>query len=157
MPHHLAEFNIARLAHPLDALENAEFVAALDPINAIAEATPGFIWRLKDEEGASSSYVRIPEIDDPLVIVNYSVWADLESLRHFVTRSGHGAYLRRRRDWFETGSEPSTVCWWTPAGQIPSVAEAYRRLLGLRTSGPTPEGWPMNKPFAAPDEHAQAF
>jgi hypothetical protein len=146
----LAEFNIARLTHPLDDAESAEFVAALEPVNAIAEATPGFVWRLKDDDGQSSTYVTMPEIDDPLTIVNYSIWADLESLQHFVTRSGHGAYLRRRRDWFEPTDGPSTVCWWIPAGTIPDLSDAHRRLVHLRDNGPSETGWPLNSPMPAP-------
>lgn len=147
---HLAEFNIARLTYDLDAPENAEFVAALDPINAIAESSPGFVWRLVDESGASASYVEVPEIDDPKIIINYSIWEDLESLRHYVNKSGHGAYLRRRRDWFEPTPEATTVCWWIEEGERPTVSEAMKRLDGLRTNGPTPEGWPLNKPFTPP-------
>lgn len=147
--HHLAELNVARLRRPLDAIESAEFVAALDPINAIAEATPGFVWRLTDADGQSSTYVTVPEIDDPLVIVNYSVWRDLESFKHYVYKSGHASYLRRKNDWFEPMTQPSIVCWWTPVGTIPDVADAYARLQYLRTHGPTDRGWPPNKPISA--------
>ena len=148
--HQLAEFNIARLSHSLDDAQTAEFVAALEPINAIAEATPGFVWRLQDDDGQSSSYVRLPGMDDPLVIVNYSIWADLDSLQHFVNRSGHASYLRRRREWFEPADGPSTVCWWIPAGTIPDVSDAYGRLLHLRDNGRSENGWPLNKPMDAP-------
>jgi hypothetical protein len=148
--HQLAEFNIARLLHSLDDAETAEFVAALEPINAIAEATPGFVWRLQDDDGQSSSYVRLPGKDDPLVIVNYSIWADLDSLQHFVNRTGHASYLRRRRDWFEPADGPSTVCWWIPAGTIPDLSDAHARLLHLRKNGPSENGWLLNKPIDAP-------
>jgi hypothetical protein len=148
--HHLAQLNIGRLNHALDAPETAEFVAALEPINAIAESTPGFVWRLKDEAGLSSSFVPLEGNDDPLLIVNYSVWTDLDSFRHFVLKSGHGAYLRRRREWFQPSVEATAVCWWTPAGEIPPLAEAHRRLLRLRADGPSPEGWPLTKPIAPP-------
>jgi hypothetical protein len=148
--HHLAQLNIGRLHHPLDATESAEFAAALEPINAIAEVTPGFVWRLTDEAGASSSYVPLAGNDDPLLIVNYSVWADLESLKHFVLRSGHASYLRRRREWFQASEVATTVCWWTPAGDIPPLEEAHRRLLHLRAEGPSPEGWPLNHPVDQP-------
>ena len=151
MDYYLAELNVARLRHPLDAAETAEFVAALEPMNAIAEATPGFVWRLVDEDGQSSSFVAVPSIRDPLVIVNYSVWRDLESLKHYVYKSGHASYLRRKRDWFEPIREATTVCWWIPAGEIPDVAEAYRRLEHLREHGPSAEGWPPTSPFPVPD------
>lgn len=147
---HLAELNVARLRRPLDAPENAEFVAALEPINALAEATAGFVWRLTDDDGQSSSYVTLPEIGDPLVIVNYTIWQDLTSLRHFVRRSGHGMYLRRRREWFERPAAATTVCWWTPAGTIPGAGDAYRRLEQLRRHGPSVDGWPIDQPHAAP-------
>ncbi len=150
MQHHLAEYNIARLRRPLDDEENAEFVAALAPVNAIAEATPGFVWRLTDDEGGSSSYVRLPEIDDPLTIVNLSVWTDVDSLRHYVTRSGHGAYLRRRREWFDRSDEPVLVCWWLPVGELPDPSDGHRRLLHLRAHGPSDTGWTLSHPLPAP-------
>ena len=146
----LAEFNVARLRRPLDDAENAEFVAALDPVNAIAESSPGFVWRLVDDDGGSSSYVRVPGIDDPLLIVNMSVWTDVESLRHYVTRSGHAAYLRRRREWFERPDGPVVVCWWMPAGELPSPADGQRRLEHLRDHGPSAEGWHLHDPFPRP-------
>ena len=143
---HLAQLNIGRLNHPLDADETAEFNLALGPINALAEATPGFVWRLQDDDGQSSSFVRLPGEDDPLMIVNMSVWVDLESLKHFMFRSGHAMYLRRRREWFERSEEATSVCWWIPSGEIPDLADAHRRLLHLRANGPTATGWPVNDP-----------
>ncbi len=144
--HHVAQLNIARLHHPLDAPETAEFDAAIGPINALAEATPGLVWRLVDDDGASSSHVRLPGEDDPHVIVNMSVWLDLDSLRHFVHRSGHAMYLRRRREWFEGSAEATSVCWWIPEGELPDLADAHRRLLHLRAHGPTEVGWPLHDP-----------
>ena len=143
---HVAQLNIGRLHHPLDAEENAEFAAALGPINALAEATPGFVWRLVDDDGRSSSYVRLPGEDDPANVVNMSVWADLDSLKHFMYRSGHAIYLRRQREWFERSEVATSVCWWIPAGEIPDLADAHRRLEHLRLHGPTTEGWPVNSP-----------
>ena len=148
--HHLAELNIARLKRPLDAEETAEFVAALDPINLIAESSPGFVWRLTDDDGQPSSFVRVDEINDPLIIVNYSIWTDLESLKHYVYKSGHSSYLRRKNDWFEPMTQPAVVCWWVPAGTVPGVGDAYARLEHLRAHGPSEHGWPPNKPIAAP-------
>jgi Domain of unknown function (DUF3291) len=148
--YHLAEINVARLLRPLEHEETAEFVAALEPINAIAERTPGFVWRLTDEEGNSSSYVSLPGVDDPLLIVNYSIWEDLESLRHFMYRSGHSSYLRRRREWFEPPTEPTLACWWTLAGTIPELGEAYQRLQRLRRDGVSPEAWPLTDPQPSP-------
>lgn len=150
MTSHLAQLNIGRLDQPLDDEANAEFVAALGPVNELAESSPGFVWRLTDDDGRSSSYVRLPGEDDPLLVVNYSIWTDLESLRHFVYRSGHGSYLRRRREWFERPDEAMTVMWWIPAGEIPSLAEAYERLKELRLNGPTERAWSLSTTFPPP-------
>ena len=148
--HHLAQYNVGLLHNPLDHDATAEFVAALEPINAIAEASPGFVWRLQDESGASSSYVAVDGIDDPLFVVNFSVWTDLESLRHFMYKSGHASYLRRRTEWFESGQAATAVCWWIPAGVIPDVNDAQRRLELLRANGPSAEGWPLTRPEPPP-------
>lgn len=150
MAYHLAQFNIARLHQPMDSDESAEFVRALDPINMLADVTPGFVWRLQGDDGQPSSFMSFPEIDDPMMLVNYSIWTDLASFTHFVYRSGHGAYFRRRREWFAPSDEPQTVCWWIPAGEIPSVSDGHRRLMHLRAHGPSEEGWPPNHPFDPP-------
>ena len=144
MTHHLAEFNIARLRAPLDADDNAEFVAVLDAVNRIAEVSPGFVWRLTSDDDRSASYVQV--YDDPLLIVNFSVWTDLDSLRHYVYRSGHGAYFRRRKEWFDD-SGSALVCWWIPAGEFPSTDEAVARLARLQREGPSPEAFTFAKPF----------
>ncbi len=150
MDYHLAELNIARLRQPLDHPDTAEFVRALGPVNELAESTPGFVWRLVDDDGQSSSYVRLPGEDDPLLIVNYSIWEDVESLEHFMYRSGHHTYLRRRREWFEKATEPMVVMWWIPAGTIPTLAEAYDRLKLLRANGPTADAWTLSSKFPPP-------
>jgi Domain of unknown function (DUF3291) len=150
MAYHLAQFNIARLIEPLDAEESGEFVRALEPINMLADVTPGFVWRLKGEDGQPSSFMSFPEIDDSMMLVNYSIWTDLESFTHFVYRSGHGAYFRRRREWFAPSDQEQTVCWWVPAGEIPPASEGYERLMYLRQHGPSERGWPPNKPFDPP-------
>ncbi len=146
----LAQYNVGRIRNPLDHPDVAEFIAALDPINALAEASPGFVWRLTGEDGRSSSYVEVDGIDDPLLIVNYSIWNDLDSLKHFIHRSGHIAYLRRRLEWFEHSEEATSVAWWIPAATIPDVSEANRRLIHLREHGPTATGWPLTKPWPRP-------
>jgi hypothetical protein len=148
--YHLAQYNIGRLHRPLDHAETAEFIAALEPINQIAESSPGFVWRLTDDDGGSSSFVAVEGIDDPLLVVNYSIWTDLESLRHFMYKSGHASYLRRRTEWFEPANEATALCWWTPAGTIPHVDEAQRRLVQMRANGPSDQGWPLTKPLDPP-------
>lgn len=150
MDFQIAQCNVGRALEPLDHPDMVEFVAALEPINAIADTSPGFVWRLQDEDGQSSSYVDIPGNEDPLLLINYSIWEDIDSLLHFVNRTGHVAYLRRRREWFEKIDSPTSVAWWVSAGTIPDVGEAYRRVLHLQEHGPTEEAFPLTKPFPAP-------
>lgn len=144
----LAQFNVARLRQPLDHPATAEFVDALGPVNDVADSSPGFVWRLRDEAGQSSSYVVV--YDDPLMIVNFSVWETVQALRDFVFRSAHTPYLRRRREWFERAAEAYVVCWWVPVGTIPSVEEAVRRLEQLRREGSSDEVFGLRDARPAP-------
>ncbi len=154
--HHLAQINVGRLRFPLEAPETAEFVAALDPINQLAEASPGFVWRLTGDDGSSSSYVAVTGRDDPLEIVNYSIWQDLDSLKHFMHKTDHLGFLRRRREWFEVPTVAIAACWWIPAGTIPEVDEAYERLEHLRANGSTPTAWALNQPVPPPSSPSPA-
>jgi Domain of unknown function (DUF3291) len=148
MDFHFAELNVARLRLPLDAVETREFVSVLDAVNQIAEVSPGFVWRLQGEDNQASSYV--VAYDDPLVIVNLTVWTDVESLRHFTYRSGHGAYFRRRSEWFEPAANAHMVCWWIPVGNVPDLAGALRRLDDLNANGPSDNGFLFNTPLPKP-------
>lgn len=146
----LAQINIGRLHHPIDAPETAEFADALDRINELAEKSPGFVWRLKDEEGNSSSYVSVPGHEDPLDIVNYSIWQDLESLKDFMYKTDHVGFLRRRTEWFAPSDQVVTALWWIPAGTVPTILEAYDRLDHLRQHGSSEHAWSLTQPMPAP-------
>jgi hypothetical protein len=144
--HHLAQINIGRLRAPIDSPEVAEFVANLDRINALAEAQPGFVWRLT---GGGNNATDLAIGGDPLLIPNMSLWTSLEALAAFVYRSGHVEIMRRRREWFER-LELSTAIWWVPAGHTPSLAEGLERLELLRRLGPTTEAFSFRTPFPPP-------
>lgn len=144
---HLAQLNVARLRMPLDSPELADFVAWLEPINAIADAAPGFVWRLQTEGGDATS-IRV--FDDEMIVVNMSVWSSPEALTDYVYRSQHKDVFARRTEWFERIDEAYLVCWWTPAADIPTIEEAVRRLELLRASGPTADAFTLKAPFAAP-------
>ncbi len=148
--HHLAQINIGRLHFPLEAPETAEFTEALDRINELAEASPGFVWRLKDDDGNSSSYVSVPGHEDPLDIVNFSVWEDLESLKNFMYKTDHVGFLRRRTEWFAPAEEVVTALWWIPAGTTPDIVDAYRRLDHLRANGSSDLAWALTQPQPPP-------
>ena len=147
---HLAQLNLGVFKAPLDAPEMTPFAAALDRINAIADESPGFVWRMKDEDGGPSSNVEVPGADDPLLASNLSVWADYESLREFMYRTDHAAYLRRRTEWFEREAIPMTVGWWVPAGTVPTLEEALDRLERLRRDGPTGDAFPLTRTIPDP-------
>ena len=125
----------------------AGFVARLEDINALADATPGFIWRLQTEDGDATA---VRPYDDDRILVNMSVWENLEALSAFVYRSPHAEVLRQRRAWFERLTDAVTVLWWVPAGHRPSVEEAKGRLERLRRDGPSPMAFTFRQPFPAP-------
>jgi hypothetical protein len=130
----LAQLNVGRAAAPLDSEQLRDFMENLDPINDLADASPGFVWRLQTEDGNATA---IKAWDDPLMILNMSVWESVESLADFVYRSAHTDFLRRRREFFEKPVEAIQVLWWVEDGHRPTVTEALERLDHLRAHGPT--------------------
>ena len=140
---HLAQVNVARMRAPLDSPLMADFVAALEPINALADAAPGFVWRLQADGGDSTS---IRAFDDDAILINMSVWSSIDALIDFVYRSGHTAVMRRRKEWFERISTYLAL-WWTPAGEIPTLFDARERLDHLAAHGPTPYAFNFRRRF----------
>jgi hypothetical protein len=138
---HLAQLNIGRLVAPLDDPRMADFVAGLPVVNAIADASPGFVWRLVDDDGADATGVR--PFADPEVAINLSVWESVEALRGFMYRTAHLDFLRRRREWFTVFGQPYAVSWWVPAGHRPTVEEAVARLELLKSNGSTAEAFAL--------------
>jgi Domain of unknown function (DUF3291) len=145
--YHLAQINVGRVLAPVGSPEIAEFIDALPEINALADAAPGFVWRLV---GDGDDATGLRPFDDDLMLINASVWESLESLRDYVFRSEHTAYLRRRREWFERMEEAYVALWWVPAGHIPTVAEMVEKLELLRANGPGPEVFTFRVPFPPP-------
>ena len=153
MDYALAQVNVARLQAPLDSPLLADFVADLDPVNATADAAPGFIWRLQTEDGNATS-VRAFEWDaagSAGVLVNMSVWESVEDLAGFVYSGAHRQVLRLRRRWFERMEEAYTALWWIPRGHVPTTREAEERVLYLREFGPTPYSFTLREHFPPPD------
>ena len=142
----LAQLNIALMKAPLESPLMAEFVANLDPINALADSAPGFIWRLQTEEGDATALRPLGEN----VLVNMSVWRDVESLQNYAYKSAHADIMRRRKEWFGPMSEAYLVLWWIPAGHRPDVAEATARLDLLRRNGPSAEAFTFRQPYPPP-------
>ncbi len=132
--YHIAQVNIARMKAPLDHPVMAGFVARLEEINALADGSPGFVWRLQTSEG-NATYLR--PYDDDRILFNLSVWETTEALRDYVYRTAHGDLFRQRHAWFEKFAGACVALWWVPAGHIPGIDEAKKRLAYLDAHGPT--------------------
>jgi hypothetical protein len=144
---HLAQINVGRIRGPLDSPVMADFVALLPIVNALAEGTPGFVWRLVGDGDDATGIKAYP---DPQTIVNMSVWENLGSLREYTYRSGHAQAFRQRKDWFDESAAPNLALWWIPAGTLPTVGEGKARLEALQQHGPTPEAFSFKAAFPAP-------
>lgn len=132
---HLAQLNIAKMiGKNINDPVMTEFVAQLDTINALAEQSKGFVWRLKSDDGNATSY---NPYNDDRVIVNFSVWESANDLREYVYKSAHTVVMKDRKKWFENFGQPYYVLWNIPAGYIPSIDQAVERLAYLQQNGPS--------------------
>jgi len=141
---HLAQVNVARARGETTDPVMAEFVARLPEINALADRSPGFVWRLQTEDGDATA---VRPYQDARILINLSVWTDLRALSSYVYGSAHAAVMRRRREWFERFDRLYLALWWVPAGHRPSVAEAVARLAHLERHGPTAFAFSFTSPF----------
>jgi hypothetical protein len=144
--HELAQLNVARPLAPLESPVMAEFMASLEKINALADASPGFVWRLQTDAGDATALRPMGED----VIVNMSVWRDAAALSDFVHKSGHVEYLKRRREWFERIVEAYVVLWWVPRGHRPTLEDGIARLALLRANGPSADAFTFRDPHPMP-------
>ena len=142
----LAQINVAELKAPLDSPQLKDFVDNLDRINALAEGTPGFVWRLTGDGNDATELRPMGE----KIIVNYSIWRDVETLKNFVYSTAHVEILKRKREWFER-MKLNYVLWWVPAGRIPTVEEAVAKLEHLRAHGPSADAFHFGEAYSAPD------
>ena len=148
MQYQLAEINIATFRVPMADPINADFIANLDRVNALAEAAPGFVWRLV---GEGNNALAIQAFDNPNTAINMSVWTDMDALANFVYRNeGHREIMRRRKEWFDR-MEFHLALWWVPAGHRPTIAEGKERLESLSRVGPSAYAFLFNRPFPAPN------
>jgi len=146
---HIAQMNVATAVEALDHPQLADFVGQLDAVNALADGSPGFVWRLQCDSGNATD---IQAGDDPRYIVNMSVWASVEALFAFTYQSAHRMVMARRRDWFQRPEGAYQVLWWVPEAHRPTVDEGLARLAKLNADGPTPEAFIFKARFPPPDE-----
>jgi len=152
--YHLAQVNIARMKAPLDDPIMASFVARLADINALADQSPGFVWRLQTEEG-NATYLR--PYDDDRILFNLSVWESVEQLKDYVYRSVHGEVMRRKKEWFQKFDGMYLALWWVKAGHVPTVAEAKQRLAYLQAHGETQHAFTFKQLFPATEATDETF
>ena len=145
---HLAQINVARLLHPEGDERVAEFFANLDRINALAEQSGGFVWRLKEEAGGNATGIAISP--DPNLIVNMSVWRDADALFDFVYRSAHTPIMAKRRSWFDRSAMAYQALWWIEDGRIPTIEEGLSKLWLIDRFGPSPQAFTFKARFPAP-------
>lgn len=146
--YHLAQINVGRFVHLRDDTANADFMNALDPVNAQADDAPGFVWRLVGDGNDATDLV--PDENDPQLLVNMSVWTDIDALAAFVYKNtDHLSFMRRRKEWFEHIAVYQAL-WWVPIGNIPSVEEGLAKVALVECNGPTPHAFSFKKPFPAP-------
>jgi hypothetical protein len=138
--------NVGTALYDLGDERMAGFMQSLDRINALAEATPGFIWRLQSEGGNATD---IKAAEDPRFIVNMSVWETVDALFDYVYRSDHRDVMVRRRQWFKRPEGPYHVLWWIEAGTLPTVEVGLDRLAHLTRHGPTPFAFTFKAAFPA--------
>jgi len=151
--HQLAQINIARMRAPIDDPIMASFRAQLEAVNAAAEASSGFVWRLQDESGDATA---IRSFEDDLILVNMSVWQDVEMLQDYTYRSDHIRLLRDRKHWFEPMDGPTIALWWIPTGHIPTPEEGKIHLAMLMKNGPTAEAFAFHQSFDPPESAQSA-
>lgn len=142
--HDLAQLNVGRLVAPTESPLVAEFMEALDPINELADHSPGFVWRFQTDDGNATAE---RPFDDDTILVNFSTWESIDALSEYVFRTAHAEFLRRRREWFTRLDDVAVVLWWVPAGHRPSTAEAIERLDHVRRHGPTPHAFTFRRRF----------
>ncbi|MGL4611320.1 MAG: DUF3291 domain-containing protein [Trueperaceae bacterium] len=149
MVYHIAQLNIGRMLYPLSDERMQGFTSQLEPINKLADGTPGFVWRLQDETGDATALRPFP---DDMMIVNFSVWESIDALFQYTYYSDHAKVFRERKQWFEGMKEHFLVMWWIPEGHHPTLTEAKERLEVLRRDGPTPYAFNFKQRFDAPLE-----
>jgi hypothetical protein len=155
MPHyHIAQVNIGRIRAELDDPIMAGFVNRLDEINALADASPGLVWRLQTDAGNATYFRPFP---DDRTLLNMSVWESIASLRHYVYHTAHRELLRQRHEWFEKFASVYAALWWVPAGHIPGIDEAKRRIAHLDAHGPSQFAFTFNSVFEPDDEFQQGI
>jgi hypothetical protein len=152
MEFHLAQINIGRILAPMDSPIMAEFKNNLDGMNELAERSPGFVWRLRDD---SNNATTLNFFDDERIIINMSVWESVDALTNYAYKTEHVEFFKKRLNWFEKMNEAHMALWYIPTGHVPTPAEAIERLTHLRTHGESQHAFTFRKKFAPSGDDGQ--
>ncbi|RTZ48534.1 DUF3291 domain-containing protein (plasmid) [Chryseobacterium arthrosphaerae] len=144
----LAQINIARMigANIEDPIMT-EFVSHLDSVNQLAEESDGFIWRLKDDDNNATGF---NPLHDEQVMINLSVWKNIESLEYYTYKTFHVDFLRRRKEWFQKYGKAYYALWWIKNDEFPDIDEALKRLEYLQENGPSSYAFNFQSVFQKP-------
>lgn len=148
MSYHLAQLNIGQLRGAQGDPVVAEFFDNLDRINALADGSPGFVWRFQTDAGNATE---VRPYEDERIAINLSVWESVEALKDFAFRTEHRDFLRRRGEWFEPMADAYLALWWVPVGTVPTIDDAVDRLERLRKDGPSPDVFTFRASFPPPN------
>ena len=149
----LAQVNVALPRESHTSPLFADFIAALAPINALAESSPGFVWRFQEPGGDALSVLRFGNDE---IVFNMSTWESVDALANFAFKSAHTSIMRERRKWFLPMKEAYAALWWVPLGHRPSIGEAEERVTHLRAHGPTQFAFTFQEWFPPPGDHPTA-
>lgn len=144
MTYHIAQLNIAKMLAPIDSDIMHGFVSRLDEINALAEQSEGFVWRLKGDDNNATA-IRI--FEDDMLIINLSVWESIDALHTYTYKTAHAELIKGRKDWFSALGKPHMALWWVKAGDIPLTTDAKERLEYLQANGASPYSFTFAKRF----------
>ena len=144
----LAQVNIARMLAPLDDPIMTDFVNNLDRINALAEQSEGFVWRLVDDTNNATS---IKIFDDDFLIVNMSVWKSIDHLFNFTYQTDHVQIFKRKKEWFKKLADAHLACWYIPEDYSLAISDAEDRLTYLNQYGSTPYAFTFKDRYTVED------
>lgn len=144
----LAQINVARMRGvTINDRIMQEFVENSEQVNRLAESSKGFIWRLKDESNNSISF---NPFNDEQVIINLSVWEDIESLEYFTYKTFHTEFIKRRKEWFQKYGKAHYALWWIKKNEFPDLTESINKLELLQTHGPSQDAFTFKTKYPYP-------
>jgi hypothetical protein len=111
----------------------------------------GFVWAAGTSFYEDENVVRI--FNNPAIVLNLSVWRDLDALKTFVYAGNHLIALRNSKTWFKKLDSRVYALWWIKAGDLPTIELAKVKLDLINAIGPSPDAFDFSIRF---DMHGNA-